>query len=134
LILSIISWTSLARVVRGEIIAIRTEDYVMAAKLSGATTAKIIRRHLLPSFISNLIVSLTLSIPGMIIGETALSFLGLGLRPPIISWGVLLRNAQEIQSFAVTPWRLIPAVFIIVAVLSFNFVGDGLRDAADPYK
>jgi peptide/nickel transport system permease protein len=134
LILSIISWTSLARVVRGEIIAIRTEDYVMAAKLSGATTAKIIRRHLLPSFISNLIVSLTLSIPSMIIGETALSFLGLGLRPPIISWGVLLRNAQEIQSFAVTPWRLIPAVFIIITVLSFNFVGDGLRDAADPYK
>jgi peptide/nickel transport system permease protein len=134
LILSIISWTSLARVVRGEIIAIRTEDYIMAAKLCGATTGNIITRHLLPSFISNLIVSLTLSIPGMIIGETALSFLGLGLRPPVISWGVLLKNAQEIQSFAVTPWRLIPAIFIIVTVLSFNFVGDGLRDAADPYK
>jgi peptide/nickel transport system permease protein len=134
LILSIMGWTSLARVVRGEIIAIRAEDYVMAAKLSGATTGMIIRRHLLPSFISNLIVSLTLSIPGMIIGETALSFLGLGLRPPVISWGVLMQNAQEIQSFAVTPWRLIPAIFIMVTVLSFNFVGDGLRDAADPYK
>jgi peptide/nickel transport system permease protein len=134
LILSIVSWTSLARMVRGAIISIREEDYVVAAKLCGADTRMIITRHLLPSFISNLIVSLTLAIPGMIIGETALSFLGLGLRPPVISWGVLLKNAQEIQSFAVTPWRLIPALFIIVAVLSFNFVGDGLRDAADPYK
>ncbi len=106
----------------------------MAARLSGATSAQIIYRHLLPSFFSNLIVSITLAIPGMILNETALSFLGLGLRPPVISWGVLLRNAQEIQSFAVTPWRLIPAIFIVIAVLSYNFVGDGLRDAADPYK
>uniref|UniRef100_S0DF89 Putative ATPbinding peptide transport protein n=1 Tax=termite gut metagenome TaxID=433724 RepID=S0DF89_9ZZZZ len=134
LILSIMGWTNLARVVRGKIISLREEDYVMAARLSGASTPMIITRHLLPSFFSNLIVSLTLAIPNMILGETALSFLGLGLRPPVISWGVLLKNAQEVQSFAVTPWRLIPAIFIVVSVLAFNFVGDGLRDAADPYK
>ena len=106
----------------------------MAAKIAGETDVKIITKHLLPSFLSYLIVSLTLSIPGMILGETSLSFLGLGLRPPVVSWGVLLKEAQNVQTVALHPWLLIPGLFVIIVVLAFNFLGDGLRDAADPYK
>jgi peptide/nickel transport system permease protein len=133
IILSIIGWTGLARVVRGKLLALREEDFTMAARLAGASEWRIITRHLLPSFTSHLIVSITLSIPNMILGETALSFLGLGMQPPAVSWGVLLQDAQKIASVALYPWRLIPALFIIITVLSFNFLGDGLRDAADPY-
>jgi peptide/nickel transport system permease protein len=132
-LLSIIGWTGLARVVRGKLLALREEDFTMAARLAGASEWRIITRHLLPSFTSHLIVSITLSIPNMILGETALSFLGLGMQPPAVSWGVLLQDAQKIASVALYPWRLIPALFIIITVLSFNFLGDGLRDAADPY-
>lgn len=106
----------------------------MAATIAGATDARVITRHLLPSFLSYLIVSLTLAIPGMILGETALSFLGLGLRPPVVSWGTLLQDAQNVRSVALRPWLLIPGLFVIITVLVFNFLGDGLRDAADPYK
>ncbi len=133
-ILSLLGWTGLARVVRGKVIALREEDFVMAARLSGATGWWMIRRHLLPSFFSYIIVSVTLAIPGMILGETALSYLGIGLQPPIVSWGVLLQQAQNIQNVAQYPWILAPALFVIVVVLAFNFVGDGLRDAADPYS
>ncbi len=133
-ILSIVGWTGLARVVRGKFLELREQDYVLAAKTSGAGTMTIIRRHLMPSFFSYLIVNLTLSIPNMILGETSLSYLGLGLRAPIVSWGVLLEQAQNFSVVALYPWLMIPAVFVIVAVLAFNFLGDGLRDAADPYK
>jgi peptide/nickel transport system permease protein len=112
---------------------LREEDFVMAARFMGASEARIIFRHMLPSFMSHLIASITLSIPGMILGETSLSFLGLGLRPPVISWGVLLQEAQNLTVVALYPWLLIPVVFVITTVLCFNFVGDGLRDAADPY-
>ena len=134
IILSIIGWTGLARVVRGKLLANRMLDYVLAAKIAGTSQLGIIRRHLLPSFISHLIVSLTLSIPGMILGETSLSFLGIGMRPPAVSWGVLLQNAQNIRTVAFYPWIMIPGIFVVVFVLAFNFLGDGLRDAADPYK
>lgn len=134
IILSLIGWAGLARVVRGKILELREEDFVMAAKLSGSSDTKIIGKHLLPGFMSYLIVDMTFSIPGMIIGETALSFLGLGIRPPAVSWGVLLQDAQNIRTISQQPWLLIPAGFVIVTVLMFNFVGDGLRDAADPYK
>lgn len=134
IILSILGWTSLARVVRGKLISLREEDYVMAAKLSGVTETNIITRHLLPGFFSYLIVRLTLAIPGMILGETSLSFLGLGIRPPAVSWGVLLQDAQSVKSVVLSPWLLFPALFVIVTVFAFNFVGDGLRDAADPYS
>ncbi len=133
IILSMIGWTTLARVVRGKLLAIREEDFVLAARVAGAPDWAIIARHLLPSFLSYVIVDLTLTVPGMILGETSLSFLGLGLRPPVVSWGVLLADAQNIHTVALAPWLLIPGLFIIVTVLSFNFVGDGLRDAADPY-
>lgn len=133
IILSVIGWTNLARVVRGKLLSLREEDFVMAARLAGSGTMRIISRHLLPSFASYIIVSLTLSIPNMILSETALSFLGLGLQPPVVSWGVLLQDAQHVRSVATYPWRLIPCLFVIVAVLMFNFLGDGLRDAADPY-
>jgi peptide/nickel transport system permease protein len=133
-ILSIVGWTGLARIVRGKFLELREEDFVMAAKASGAGTFTIIRRHLVPSFLSYLIVNLTLSIPGMILGETGLSYLGLGLRAPIVSWGVLLQQAQNFSVVALYPWLMIPALFVILAVLAFNFLGDGLRDAADPYK
>ncbi len=133
IILSIVGWCGLARVVRGKLLALREEDFVMAARLAGASEGRIITRHLLPSFTSHLIVSITLSIPNMILGETALSFLGLGMQPPAVSWGVLLQDAQNIQSVALYPWRLIPSIFVVAAVLAFNFLGDGLRDAADPY-
>ena len=132
IILSIVGWTGLARVVRGKLLQLRVEDYVLAAKIAGATEFNTIVRHLLPGFMSFLIVHLTLAIPGMILGETALSFLGIGLRAPVVSWGVLLQQAQNIRSVSLTPWLLIPALFVIVTVLCFNFVGDGLRDAGDP--
>ncbi|NMB46253.1 MAG: ABC transporter permease [Firmicutes bacterium] len=132
-ILSFVGWTSLARVVRGKLLSLRDEGFVTAARLAGGSDAYLIRRHLLPSFTSHIIVAITLSIPGMILGETSLSFLGLGLQAPAISWGVLLREAQNVQTVAMHPWLMIPVVFVIVVVLSFNFLGDGLRDAADPY-
>jgi peptide/nickel transport system permease protein len=134
IIISFISWTSLARVVRGRFISLRKEDFVTAAKLSGVGTFKIILRHLIPGFMSYLIVNLTLAIPNMIIGETSMSFLGLGIRSPATSWGVLLQEAQDISSIATFPWRLIPLFAVIFTVMAFNFLGDGLRDAADPYK
>jgi peptide/nickel transport system permease protein len=133
LIISLIGWTELARVVRGRFISLRQEDFIMAAELLGCGKARIIFRHMVPSFISHIIAATTLAIPAMIISETSLSFLGLGLRAPAISWGVLLQDAQNIQSLAISPWLLIPAFPVIIAVLSFNFLGDGIRDAADPY-
>ncbi len=134
IILGLIDWTGLARSVRSKLLALREEDFCTAAQLMGAKPGRIIRRHLLPSFMSHLIASATLSIPAMILGETALSFLGLGVRPPITSWGVLLNEAQNINVIAVHPWLMLPVVPVIVVVLAFNFFGDGLRDAADPYK
>jgi peptide/nickel transport system permease protein len=132
-ILSLVGWTGLARVVRGKFLSLREEDFVMAAQLNGATEGIIIFKHLLPLFYSHIIASLTLSVPGMIIGETALSFIGLGLQAPAVSWGVLLKDSQKIRVLAEAPWLLIPGAFVILAILAFNFVGDGLRDAADPY-
>ncbi|MHB0875554.1 MAG: ABC transporter permease [Anaerolineae bacterium] len=134
MILSLIGWTGLARVVRGRFLSLREEDFVMAARLAGASEWRIILRHLVPSFLSYLIANLTLAIPGMILGETALSFLGVGLRPPVVSWGVTLNEAQQLRVVAQAPWLLLPGVAIVLAVLAFNFVGDGLRDAADPYS
>jgi peptide/nickel transport system permease protein len=134
LILSLIGWTDLARVVRGKFLSLRNEDYVTAARQAGAGPGWIIRRHLLPAFASHIIASLTLSIPAMILAETALSFLGLGLQQPLVSWGVLLQEAQNVRSVATMPWVLSPVFFVVTAVLAFNFVGDGLRDAADPYS
>ena len=134
IILSIVGWTGLARVVRGKLLELRESDFVMAAKVAGSVDSVIIRKHLLPSFMSYLIVSLTLAVPSMILGETSLSFLGLGLRPPVVSWGVLLQKAQNLRTVALHPWLLIPAGFVVITVLAFNFLGDGLRDAADPYK
>jgi len=133
IILSIFGWTILARVVRGKLLSLREEDYVMAARLDGESDVQIISRYMLPGFTSYIIVSLTLSIPNMILGETALSFLGVGLRPPTVSWGVMLQEAQSLQTIAQYPWLLWPVAFVILAVLMFNFLGDGLRDAADPY-
>ncbi len=133
-ILSLIGWTGLARVVRGKLLTLREEDFSMAAKIAGCKDVRIISRHLLPGFLSYIIVSMTLSIPAMILAETALSFLGLGLRPPMTSWGVLLKEAQNVRSVALYPWIMIPVLFVIITVLVFNFLGDGLRDAADPYK
>ena len=133
IILSFVGWTGLARVVRGRLIALREEDYVMAAKVSNASNYIIIKRHLIPGFFSYLIVHATLAIPQMILGETTLSFLGLGILPPETSWGALLQEAQQITMIANYPWYLFPCLFVIVAVLLFNFIGDGIRDAADPY-
>jgi len=132
-ILSFIGWTGLARVVRGRFLALREEDFVLAARLDGASQIYLILRHMAPSFLSHIIASITLAIPGMILSETALSFLGLGLRPPVVSWGVLLQDAQNIRAVATAPWLLLPGLAVAVAVLSLNFLGDGLRDAADPY-
>lgn len=134
IIISLLGWTGLARIVRGKFISLRQEDFVTAAKLAGVSDFKIILKHLVPGFMSYLIVNLTLGIPSMIIGETSMSFLGLGIRAPATSWGVLLQEAQEIASIASYPWRLIPLAAVVVTVLAFNFLGDGLRDAADPYK
>lgn len=133
LILGIIGWTTMARVVRGRFLSLRNEDFVVAAELAGAGQLRIIFRHMVPSFLSHIIAATTLAVPAMIIAETSLSFLGLGLRAPAISWGVLLQQAQNVQAVAITPWLLYPAVPVIVVVLAFNFLGDGLRDAADPY-
>lgn len=133
-LLSIRGWCGIGRVVRGKLLELREEDFVVAANVAGASEGRIIARHLLPSFLSYLIVHLTLAVPMMIIAETSLSFLGIGLRPPIVSWGVLLKQAQHFRTVSSSPWLLIPGLFVIVTVLAFNFVGDGLRDAADPYK
>ena len=134
IILGLIDWTGLARAVRSKLLSLREEDYVLAAQLMGARPRRIIARHLVPGFMSHLIATATISIPTMILGETALSFLGLGLRPPITSWGVLLNEAQNINVVALYPWLLMPVVPVILVILTFNFLGDGLRDAADPYK
>ena len=132
-IISLIGWTELARVVRGRFLSLREEEFVTAAVLAGCSQTRVIVSHLVPSFLSHIIAATTLAIPAMIISETSLSFLGLGLRPPAISWGVLLQQAQNIQSLAISPWLLVPAVPVIVVIIAFNFMGDGLRDAADPY-
>lgn len=132
-ILSLIGWTSLARVVHGRFLSLREEDFVTAARLDGASQWQVIFRHMLPAFTSHIIASITLAIPGMILLETALSFLGLGLREPVVSWGVLLQDAQNIRTIATAPWLLVPAIAVVVSVLALNFLGDGLRDAADPY-
>jgi peptide/nickel transport system permease protein len=133
-ILSLIGWTTLAREVRGRFLALREEDFVLAARLAGCSQMRIILRHMVPTFTSHIIATTSLAIPVMIINETSLSFLGLGIRPPAISWGVLLQEAQNIQTLALAPWLLIPGLIVIVAVLAFNLVGDGLRDASDPYS
>jgi peptide/nickel transport system permease protein len=134
LILGLLDWTGLARAVRSKLLALREEDYVLAAQLMGAPKTRIIARHLIPGFLSHLIASATIAIPGMILGETALSFLGLGLRPPITSWGVLLTEAQNVNVVALYPWLMYPVIPVILVILAFNFLGDGLRDAADPYR
>jgi len=133
IVLSLIGWTGLARVVRGRFLSLREEDFVMAARLSGSSEFRVIFRHMLPSFLSHIIASLTLAIPAIIIAETSLSFIGLGLRAPAISWGVLLQEAQNIRSLALAPWVLTPGLAVVISVLAFNFLGDGIRDAADPY-
>ena len=134
MILGLLDWTGLARSVRSKLLSLREEDYVLAAQLMGAGSGRIIGRHLVPGFMSHLIATATISIPGMILGETALSFLGLGLRPPITSWGILLTEARSVSVIAFYPWLLFPTIPVILVILAFNFLGDGLRDAADPYK
>lgn len=133
IVLSLLGWPQLARVVRGKILSLREEDYAVAARLLGASNSRILFRHLVPAFTSHIVVALTLAVPGMILGETSLSFLGLGLRPPVVSWGVLLQDCMNIEAIGGYPWLLSPTVFIVAVVLCYNFVGDGLRDAADPY-
>ena len=132
-ILSLIGWTGIARVVRGRFLSLREEDFVMAARLANASPLRIILRHMVPSFLSHLIAAMTLAVPAMILSETALSFLGLGLQAPVVSWGVLLQGAQNFRSVALAPWLLLPGLFVVIVILAFNFAGDGLRDAADPY-
>ena len=134
IVLGVLGWTQLARVVRGKILSLREEDYAVAARLLGASHGRVLFRHLLPGFTSHIIVSLTLTVPSMILGETSLSFLGMGLRPPAVSWGVLLQDCMNLQAVGQYPWLLLPVVFIVLTVLCFNFLGDGLRDAADPYS
>ena len=133
IIISVLGWTDLARVVRGRFLAMREEDFVVSARLVGCTQMRTIFVHMVPSFMSHIIAATTLALPAMIVSETALSFLGLGLRPPAISWGVLLQQAQNVQTVAISPWLMLPAIPVIVVVMAFNFLGDGLRDAADPY-
>ena len=133
LILSVMGWGGLARTVRGRLLSLREEDFVMAARVYGASTARVVFRYMLPNFMSYLLVYVTLAIPYMILGETALSFLGLGIQPPAVSWGTLLQDAQNLTVVAQRPWQLIPGGFVVITVLMFNFIGDGLRDAADPY-
>jgi peptide/nickel transport system permease protein len=133
LLLGMLGWTTLARRVRGLLLSIRKEDFVTSAKISGCSSARIILRHMLPTFLSYIIVDLTISFPYMILGETSLSFIGLGLRAPVVSWGVLLKRAQQVKTISMYPWLLIPAVPVVLATLAFSLIGDGLRDAADPY-
>jgi peptide/nickel transport system permease protein len=132
-ILSVLGWTGLARVVRGKFMSLKSEDFVLAARLDGCSSGRVIRRHMVPSFTSHIIATTTLAVPRMIIGETSLSFLGLGLRPPVISWGVLMQEAQNIRTVSTAPWLLLPGLLVTIAVLALNFLGDGLRDASDPY-
>jgi peptide/nickel transport system permease protein len=134
ILLGLLGWTHLARRVRGKLLSLREEDFVVAARLAGSSNARIIARHLLPSFLSYIIVDLSISFPYMILAETSLSFIGLGLRAPVISWGVLLQDAQNIQAIALYPWLFTPVAFVIISVMAFSFVGDGMRDAADPYS
>jgi len=134
IILGLTDWTGLARAVRSKLLSLREEDFATAATLMGASPARVIGRHLLPNFMSHLIASATLSVPSMILGETALSYLGLGLRPPVTSWGVLLNEAQNVNVVALYPWLILPVVPVVIVILAFNFLGDGLRDAADPYR
>lgn len=133
IILSLVGWTALARVVRGRFLSLRQEDFIKAARMAGSSEYRIIFRHMLPSMLSHIIASVTLAIPGMILAETSLSFLGLGLKPPVVSWGVLLQEAQNLRTVALAPWNLAPAVPVVISILTLNFLGDGLRDAADPY-
>jgi peptide/nickel transport system permease protein len=133
ILLSFIGWTGMAREVRGRFLSLREEDFVLAARLQGASENRIILLHMVPSFYSHIIAVLTLAVPGMILAETSLSFLGLGLRAPVISWGVMLKSAQNVSSVALAPWLLLPVVAVIITILAFNFMGDGMRDAADPY-
>lgn len=133
-ILGMLDWTGLARAVRSKLLALREEDYVQAAQILGASPRRIIGRHLVPGFMSHLVASATLTIPGMILGETALSFLGLGLRPPVTSWGILLTEARSVNTLALYPWLLFPVIPVVLVILAFNFLGDGLRDAADPLR
>jgi peptide/nickel transport system permease protein len=133
IIISLLGWTELARVVRGRFLSLREEDFVVSARLVGCSQMRTIFVHMVPSFMSHIIAATTLALPAMIVSETALSFLGLGLRPPAISWGVLLQQAQNVQTVAISPWLMLPAVPVIIVVMAFNFLGDGLRDAADPY-
>jgi peptide/nickel transport system permease protein len=134
ILLGLLGWTHLARRVRGKLLSLREEDFVVAARLAGSSNARIIARHLLPSFLSYIIVDLSISFPYMILAETSLSFIGLGLRAPVISWGVLLQAAQNVQAIALYPWLFTPVAFVIISVMAFSFVGDGMRDAADPYS
>jgi peptide/nickel transport system permease protein len=134
ILLGLLGWTHLARRVRGKLLSLREEDFVVAARIAGSSDARIIARHLLPSFLSYIIVDLSISFPYMILAETSLSFVGLGLRAPVISWGVLLQDAQNIQAIALYPWLFAPVAFVITSVMAFSFVGDGMRDAADPYS
>ena len=134
LILGFLTWTTLARRVRGKLISMREEDFVFAARLAGSSDLRIIWRHMLPAFISYIIVDLTISFPAMILGETTLSFIGLGLREPVVSWGVLLQASQNVNAIEQHPWLFFPAAFVVISVLAFSLVGDGMRDAADPYS
>jgi peptide/nickel transport system permease protein len=132
-ILSLLGWTGIARMVRNKFLALREEEYVLAAQIAGASNQRVILKHLLPGFLSPILAQLTLAIPGMVLGETSLSFLGLGLKPPTISWGLMLGEGQNLMALAMRPWLLSPTFFVVLTVLSYNFFGDGLRDAADPY-
>lgn len=134
ILIAFLGWTHLARRVRGKLLSLREEDFVVAARIAGSSDARIIARHLLPSFLSYIIVDLSISFPYMILAETSLSFIGLGLRAPVISWGVLLQDAQNVQAIALYPWLFAPVAFVIISVMAFSFVGDGMRDAADPYS
>jgi peptide/nickel transport system permease protein len=133
ILIGLLGWTEMARIIRGRFLVLREEEFVVAAVVSGSRSARIIRRHLMPMMLGYIIAAVTLAIPDMIISETALSFLGLGLRPPAISWGVLLQSAENVQTVALAPWLMIPAACVAISVLAFNFAGDGLRDAADPH-
>jgi peptide/nickel transport system permease protein len=134
IILSVLGWGGLARAVRGKLLSLREEDYIMAARIYGASVPRLIGRYMIPNFMSYLLVNITLAVPYTILGETSLSFLGLGIQAPAVSWGTLLKDAQQLTVVAQRPWQLIPGIFVVLTVLMFNFIGDGLRDAADPYS